>query len=79
MELVKKGRTWEINSKEDYVNAMRKLDENEFVAEMSDDFTYWKSEKEEVRLQRAVVRRQAIEKGIIKPDERWNESWHDLC
>ena len=79
MERVKYGRKWEINGKADYVNAMQTLDENEFIAEMSDDFTYWKSEKEEVRLQRASVRRQAIEKGIIKPDERWNESWHDLC
>ena len=65
MQPVEFGRVFEINTKEDYDNAMKTLDENDFIAEMSDDFMYWKREKEEVRCQRFMVRKQAIEKGII--------------
>ena len=65
MDCVKFGRKWEINSKEDYDLAMKTLSENEFIAEMSDDFRAWQSEKDEVRAQRADVIRQAKEKGII--------------
>lgn len=79
MDRVKNGRAWEINSEEDYINAMRTLDENQFIAEMSDDHYYWQSETAEVERQRCSVRKQAIEKGIITADERWKESWHDLC
>lgn len=65
MDIVKMGRKWEINTKEDYNNAMEILKGNEFCAEMSDDFTYWKREKEEVARQRADVIKQAKNKGII--------------
>lgn len=65
---VKFDKKWEINSREDYDQAMHELDENEFVAEMSDDFYYWQREKAEVAKQRFDVRRQAIEKGIIKEE-----------
>lgn len=65
MEMVKMGRKWEINTKEDYDKAMEILDGNEFIAEMSDDFTYWKREKAEVARQRADVTAQAKVKGII--------------
>lgn len=65
---VKFDKKWEINSREDYDQAMHELDENEFVAEMSDDFYYWQREKAEVEKQRFDVRRQAIEKGIIKEE-----------
>lgn len=64
-QLVKFGREWEINTKEDYDNAMEILAQNDFCAEMSDDFSVWQKEKEEVRRQRAVVKARAQEKGII--------------
>lgn len=64
-QLVKFNRVWEINTKEDYDTAMDILAQNEFCAEMSDDFSCWQREKEEVRRQRAVVNAQAKEKGII--------------
>lgn len=65
MNRVVNGRKWEINTLEDYENAMEELDGNEFIAEMSDDFSYWQSEKAEVAAQRAQVISQAKEKGII--------------
>ena len=65
MEMVKMGRTWEINSREDYDNAMKVLDGNEFIAMMSDDYYYYRREMDEVARQRRVVNAQAQEKGII--------------
>jgi adenylylsulfate kinase-like enzyme len=65
MSIVKMGRKWEINTKEDYDKAMEILDGNEFCAEMSDDFLYWQREKAEVARQRAEVTAQAKAKGII--------------
>ncbi len=65
MDLVKMGKQWEINSREDYDKAMEILDGNEFCAQMSDDFYYWKRELEEVAKQRAEVNAIAKAKGII--------------
>jgi len=65
MDIVKKGKKWEINTKEDYDRAMEILDGNEFCAQMSDDFYYWKTELAEVARQRAEVTAQAKAKGII--------------
>ena len=56
---------WEINTKEDYDNAMENLNHRQFLAEMSDDFRCWKSETAQVELERSDVKRQAKEKGII--------------
>ena len=64
-QLVKFNREWEINTKEDYDAAMEILAQNDFCAEMSDDFSVWQREKEEVQRQRAVVNSQAKAKGII--------------
>ena len=65
MDLVKMGRTWEINTIEDYNKAMKVLDGNEFCAQMSDDFYYWERELAEVRKQRAEVKALARKKGLI--------------
>ena len=65
MDLVKMGKTWEINSRADYDKAMETLDGNEFCAQMSDDFYYYKREMEEVAKQRAEVNMIARKKGII--------------
>ena len=64
-ELVRMGRIWEINTKEDYEEAMKRLDGSEFCAEMSDDFERWRKEKAEIESQRSQIRQQAIEKGLI--------------
>lgn len=65
MDVVKFGRKWEINSKEDYDLAMKTLAGNEFVANMSDDFRCYQTERAEVQAQRVDVIRQARAKGII--------------
>lgn len=65
MDLVKMGRQWVIKTAEDYKKALEILDGNEFCANMSDDFYYWKREMEEVAVQRADVNRQAKALGII--------------
>lgn len=59
------GKVWEINTREDYDNAMAALDKANFYAEMSDDFRTWQREKDEVARQMAEVKRQAAEKGIL--------------
>lgn len=64
MGLVKFGRVWKIETRDDYEKALAVLADNEFCAEMSDDFSRWASEKAEVARQRADVIRQAREKGI---------------
>ena len=64
MTLVQTGRRWEINTREDYLNAMHVLEENEFCAQMSDDYYCWQNEMREVARQRAQVRAMAREKGI---------------
>lgn len=73
--IVQFDRKWEINSREDYEKAMQELDDNEFTAEMSDDFWRWQKEIAEVRDQRAEVRYQAIKKGIITPDTDKYRTW----
>lgn len=65
MSKVKFGRKWIIRTKEEYDSAMAELDGNEFIAEMSDDFSYWRSEKDEVVRQRADVIAQARANGLI--------------
>ena len=65
MDIVKKGKKWEINTKEDYDHAMKILDGNEFCANMSDDFYYYRTEMAEIANQRAEVTAQAKAKGII--------------
>ena len=65
MSIVKMGRKWEINTKEDYDKAMEILDDNEFCAMMSDDFYCYKRELEEIAKQRAMVNQIAKAKGVI--------------
>ena len=65
MGLVKFGKAWEINTREDYENALKTLDGNEFCAEMSDDYSCTKRELAEIAKQRAEVIAQAKAKGII--------------
>lgn len=64
MRMVEFGKRWEINTHEDYVKAMEILDENDFVAQMSDDFMREMEECEEIARQRKAVITTAKEKGI---------------
>ena len=74
-EPVKFKRLWEIKTREDYDKAMEKLDEAEFIAEMADDFSCWKREKEEVADQRRDVRKQALALGLIGEHEDEHRHW----
>ena len=65
VSIIKMGRAWEINTKEDYDHALEVLEGNKFCAWMSDDFSYWQRELAEYDRQMAEVMRQAKEKGII--------------
>ena len=65
MDIIKMGRKWEINTKEDYDKAVEVLEGNKFCAWMSDDGYYWRRELDEYERQMADVKRQAKEKGII--------------
>jgi len=78
MDRVTYGKQWEINSREDYDKAMEILDGNEFIADMSDDFSCWQKENDEVINQRHQVRRQAIAKGIITDDEDRFRTWRSV-
>lgn len=66
MDVVKFDRKWEINTQEDLEKALETLDGNEFIANMSDDYSRTRSEVAEVDRQRADVIRQAKEKGLWK-------------
>jgi hypothetical protein len=66
MDVVKFDRKWEINTQEDLEKALETLDGNEFIANMSDDYSRTRSEVAEVDRQRADVIRQAKEKGLLK-------------
>lgn len=65
MDIIKTGRKWEINTKEDYDKAVETLEGNKFCAMMSDDFYRYERELEEYDNQMAEVVAQAREKGII--------------
>jgi hypothetical protein len=56
---------WQIENKADFEKAMAALDEAKFIAEMSDDFSCWRREREEVDRQRRQVLAAAREKGLI--------------
>ena len=73
--MVKFGRQWTIKTREDYDEAMKTLDENEFIADMSDDFSCWRRETTEVADQRGQVRKQALELGLITEHEDENRHW----
>ena len=63
MQMVRFGRKFNIQTKKDYSYAMQILSDNEFVAQMSDDWNQAKRELDEIKRQRTDVQRQA--------DERW--------
>lgn len=63
MQIVQFGRKFNIQTKKDYNDAMQILSDNEFIAQMSDDWNQAKRELDEIKRQRADVQRQA--------DERW--------
>lgn len=65
MGIIKAGRKWEINTKEDYDKAVETLEGNKFCAMMSDDFYRYRREIEEYETQMTDVTAQAKAKGII--------------
>jgi hypothetical protein len=65
VSLVRYGRKWEINSRADYDAAMKELDDNEFCANMCDDYSRTLCEIAEVNAQRRAINKIAREKGII--------------
>ena len=58
-------RKWEINTDEDFLKAIETLDDDEFVANMSDSYARTAAEVAEVNRQRKEVIIQAMAKGII--------------
>ena len=64
MEWVTQNKQWIIKTQQDFDEAMKTLDENDFVAEMSDSYAMTCAEKREIRRQRADVIRQAKEIGL---------------
>ena len=76
-ELVKEGRVWEIKTREDYDKAMERLDSAEMCADMSDDYSCWRREKDEVEAQRRQVRKQALALGLIGEHEDEHRHWND--
>lgn len=65
MKMVTFGKVWEINTCEDYENAMAVLEKANFYAEMADDFRAWQNEKNEIARQMAEIKQQAAEKGLV--------------
>ena len=65
MRRVEYGKTWTVSTVDELNHVLDVLEENEFVAEMSDDFMRCEDEKNEITRQRKNVIRQAVEKNII--------------
>lgn len=65
MRRVEYGKTWTVSTVDELNHVLDVLEENEFVAEMSDDFMRCEDEKNEIVRQRKNVIRQAVEKNII--------------
>ena len=64
VQMVRFGRVWEINSREDYEKALDVLDSNKFCAMMSDDFHREMEERAEIERQRKQVIACAREIGL---------------
>jgi hypothetical protein len=54
-----------INSKEEYEQALEELDNLWFIAEMSDDYSRTLSEQADIREARKKLYNQCIEKGFV--------------
>lgn len=65
MKMVETGKRWRITTEEEFKRALETLEDNEFCADMSDDFRRADAEKREVARQRADVVRQARALGIL--------------
>lgn len=63
--MVEFGKMWMINTAEDLKAALDTLADQEFIAEMSDDFSCWQREKAEVARQRRQVMAMARDRGLI--------------
>lgn len=62
--MVQFGKVWVINTAEDLTAALEALDTAQFYAEMSDDFSAWRRETDEVERQRRQVMVAAREVGL---------------
>lgn len=63
--MVQFDKVWEINTKKDLENAIASLEDAQFYANMSDDFSAWNRETDEIERQKRQVIRQAKEKGLL--------------
>lgn len=63
--MVQFDKVWEINTKKDLENAIASLKDAQFYANMSDDFSAWNRETDEIERQKRQVIRQAKEKGLL--------------
>lgn len=58
MKRVEFGKVWNVTTVEEYKNAMQTLEENLFVARMSDDYTREWEETNEIEAQRYAILKQ---------------------
>lgn len=66
MDIVKFNKVWDVNTEEEVEQALQELEDSEFVANMSDDYSRTRQEIAEIERQRAQILRQAKEKGILE-------------
>lgn len=65
VDIVRRGKVWEITCEEDFQKAWKALDESEFIANMSDDYQKTREELHEIAKQRYQVAKAARELGIL--------------
>ena len=63
--MVQFDKVWEINTKKDLENAIASLEDAQFYANMSDDFSAWNRETDEIERQKRQVIKQAKAKGLL--------------
>lgn len=66
MDIVKFNKVWDVNTEEEVEQALQELEDSEFVANMSDDYSQTRREVAEIERQRRQIIRQAKEKGILE-------------
>lgn len=63
--MVQWNKVWIIDTIDDYNKAIAFLDDADFVAQMSDDYSVTLREQDEIAKQRAQVKAAAASKGLL--------------
>ena len=64
MKVVEMGKKWIIRNADEYLKAIDELEGSEFLANMTENFRQYQTDKAEIRRQMMEIKKQAIALGI---------------